>query len=280
MTQNGVSVEKDVVFGRGGDVDLLCDVYSPPAGVSKRTAIIHLHGGGFQRGSKDNGCQLAAPLAERGYVSLACDYRLAPQSKWPAPVEDVKTAIRWARANANRLGIDASKIVLAGYSAGGHLALTATGTANRPEFEGTGGSAGVGSEVAACLALYSVAELPRDADGNHPLMPAGSDDEAFRRAASINYIQPGFPPTLLFHATTDTTIPFETSMRFFEALRKANALAEMHIFEGLSHVFDRHPEFAASMAEISDLFLDRHVVDPRTYPPFGPQAIAAVTTAP
>jgi dipeptidyl aminopeptidase/acylaminoacyl peptidase len=72
------------------------------------------------------------------------------------------------------------------------------------------------------------------------------------------------------HATGDTTISFEDSVSLFNALRKAGVPAEMHLFDGLSHVFDRHPEFAAPSIEVCDLFLDRHVVEPRVYPPFAP----------
>jgi acetyl esterase/lipase len=73
-------------------------------------------------------------------------------------IEDVKTAIRWTRANAVSLGIDPARIVIVGYSAGGHLALTAAGTQNRRELEGSGGHAGAGTQVAACVAFYPVVD--------------------------------------------------------------------------------------------------------------------------
>ena len=148
------TVEKDVVFGKGGQTDLHCDIYRPSNASEKRMAIIHFHGGGFGGGSKDNLADRITPLTARGYVSIAAQYRLSGVAKWPAQMEDVKASIRWTRANAGKLGIDPKRIAVAGYSAGGHLALFAASTANRSEFEGDGGNRGVGTEVAACLAFY------------------------------------------------------------------------------------------------------------------------------
>src|ERR1051325_5566592 len=155
-----VDVSRDIVFGQAGDKDLLCDVYRPAAGVSKHTALIHLHGGGFRGGSKA-GARVAAPLAALGYLGVSIDYRLSGDVKWPAQIEDTKAAIRWVRSNAASPDIEPAKVALVGYSPGGLMALIAAATPNAPELEGTGGSAGAGSEVAACVVLYPVASRER-----------------------------------------------------------------------------------------------------------------------
>ena len=272
---SAVLIEKDIVLGRGGDRELLGDVYRPPAGTEKRTAVIHFHGGGYRDGSKENVARTALPFAALGYVCIAAQYRLGSEAKWPAQLEDAKASIRWARAHADSLAVDATKIAVAGYSAGAHLALIAAGTAHLPQFEGQGGNAGVSSEVAACLAFYAPGTTRRGPDGSdHVIMAAGSDDEAYRRASPMTYISDDYPPTALFHATGDTTIPFDASMRLFQKLRDMRVPVELHLFEGLSHVFDRHPEFAAPGADLCDLFLDRHVVEQRVYPPFEQPAAA------
>jgi acetyl esterase/lipase len=261
-----VAVEKDVVFGRGGSTDLRLDIYRPPAGTEKRMATIHLHGGGFTGGSKNTLSQRVPPYAALGYVGLAIQYRLAGDAKWPAQIEDVKAAIRWARTNAKSLGVDPDKIAVVGHSAGGHLALFAAGTANRPEFEGKGGNSGVGTEVAACSAYYPAAELrPRNDGTAHALLTPGSDEAAHRAASPVTYIAKGFPPTVIFHGTADTTIPLESSERVFKLLRDAQVPAEFHAIEGVPHVFDSNRDFAEMAARLADFFIDRHVIRPRAW---------------
>src|SRR6185503_96730 len=150
----GVTVEKDVVYGKGGAMDLRLDVYKPRPGTEKRAATVHLHGGGFTGGSKDTLNERILPFAKHGYVAIASQYRLLGQSPWPGMLEDVKAAIRWTRANAARLNIDPARIIIVGYSAGGFLALTAAGTQNKADMEGRGGNPGVGTGVEACAAFY------------------------------------------------------------------------------------------------------------------------------
>src|ERR1700741_2704825 len=133
--------EKDIVFGKGGDMDMTLDVYRPPEGVTpKRMAIIHLFGGGFFVGNKNAGYIIndAKGLGNYGYTSISPNYRLQTQGLWPAQIHDTKAAVRWTRANAAKLGIDEDKIVVAGYSAGGMLSLMAAGPNDKTEFEGTG----------------------------------------------------------------------------------------------------------------------------------------------
>lgn len=262
-TQGTVTAERDVVFGKGGGMDLRLDIYKPPAGTEKRMATIHFHGGGFTSGSKETLEQRIRPYAALGYVAIAAQYRLAGQSKYPGLVHDAKAAIRWVRANATRLGIDPKRIGVVGYSAGAYMALFTAGTARHPEFEGDGGNPGAGSEAAVCIGYYPAPDITA------ALVPEGMDPAARAAAASTAYLSE-FPPTLLFHGVADTTIRIEGTQRLFQQLRDAKVPAEFHAFEGVPHVFDEHPEFAEACARLADLFIDRHVIRPRTYPPFQP----------
>ena len=206
-------VEKDIVFGKGGSMDLTLDVYQPPAGVTpKRMAIIHLFGGGFFVGNKNAGYIIndAKALGARGYTNISANYRLQTQGSWPAQIHDVKAAIRWTRANAARLGIDANRIAVAGYSAGGMLSLMAAGTNGKKEFEGDGGNAGVSSDVNASIGVYPLASA-QTAGG---LFPAGqATPENIAAASPTTYISATFAPTIFIHGTKDGTVPVAVERR-------------------------------------------------------------------
>jgi acetyl esterase len=247
---SGVKVEKDVVVGNAGDTELHCDIYRPPPGKEKRMALIHFHGGAFVVGSKNELAPKVTPLAARGYVSVAAQYRLGGASQWPSQIEDAKLHIRWVREHADSLGIDPKRIGLAGYSAGGYIAVY---TAGQPD-----------AGVAACIASYPAPEVTRG------VMPPGSDDAAVKATGTFTQIHEGYPPTVIYHGLADTTIPPENSQRLLQALRDAKVPCELHTFAGVPHEFDAHPEFAEACAAITDFFLDREVLNPRTYPPFGP----------
>jgi acetyl esterase/lipase len=262
--------EKDIVFGKGGDIDMTLDVYRPPAGVTeKRLAIIHLFGGGFFAGNKNAGYIIndAKALGARGYTSVSANYRLQSQGLWPAQIHDVKAAIRWTRANAERIGVDADKIAVAGYSAGGMLALMAAGTNDKPEFEGTVGTPGVSSKVNACIGVYPLAsaQIARGLFGE-----GGATPENIAAASPTTYIGPNFAPTIFIHGTADTTVLPQSSIDFFTKLHAANVPTALTMIQGANHAFDNGALDAVEvMAQSIDLFLDRLFVNPKPYPSFG-----------
>jgi len=263
-------VEKDIVFGKGGSIDLTLDVYQPPAGVTpKRMAIVHLFGGGFFVGNKNAGYIVndVKALGARGYTNISANYRLQQQSSWPAQIHDVKAAIRWTRANAAKLGVDANKIAVAGYSAGGMLALMAAGTNGKKEFEGDGGNAGVSSDVNACIGVYPLASA-QIATG---LFPQGqATPENIAAASPTSYISATFAPTIFVHGTKDGTVPVQSSIDFFGKLQALNVPTTMTLIQGADHAFDNNaPDAVEVMAASIDLFLDRLLVNPKPYPSFG-----------
>ena len=263
-------VDKDIVFAKGGSQDLALDVYQPPAGVPpKRMAIVHLFGGGFYTGNKNAGYIVndAKVLGARGYTSISANYRLQTQGSWPAQLHDVKAAIRWTRANAARLGIESNRIAVAGYSAGGMLALTAAGTNGRKEFEGEGGNAQVSSDVNACIGVYPLASA-QIATG---LFPSGQATPPNIAAASpTTYISASFAPTIFIHGTNDKTIPVQSSVDFFTKLHGLGVPTTLTLIQGADHAFDNNaPDAVEVMAASIDLFLDRLLINPKPYPSFG-----------
>jgi len=265
--------ERDIVFGRGGDIDLTLDVYHPPEGVEpKRMAVIHLFGGGFFVGSKNAGYIVndARALGARGYTNISANYRLQSEGLWPAQIHDTKAAIRWTRANAGRLGIDADKIAVAGYSAGGMLSLLAAGTNGMDAFEGEGGNAGVSSAVQASIGVYPLASA-HTARGLFPEdLSADALAQAVTGASPTSYISENFAPTIFIHGTADDTVPMSSSMSFFNQLHDLGVPSAMTLIQGADHAFDNSAMDAVEvMAQSIDLFLDRLFVNPQAYRGFG-----------
>jgi acetyl esterase/lipase len=263
-----LKVERDIVFGKGGTMDMKLDVYQPADGVtSKRTAIIHLFGGGFTGGSKEAGYIIndIKALAPRGYTNISANYRLQSQDKWPAQIHDVKAAIRWTRANAAKLAIEPNRIVIAGYSAGGMLSLFCAGTNGKKEFDGEVGTPGVSSDVNACIGVYPLASA-QIARG----LFTDPTPEAITAASPTTYISKDFAPTIFIHGTNDTTVPVTSSVDFFSKLLALGVPTTMTLIQGAAHAFDNNaPDAVEVMAHSIDLFLDRLIVNPKPYPAFG-----------
>ena len=265
--------ERDIVFGRGGDMDLTLDVYHPPENVEpKRMAIIHLFGGGFFVGNKNAGYIIndAKALGRLGYTNISANYRLQSEGLWPAQIHDTKAAIRWTRANAERLGIDADKIAVAGYSAGGMLSLMAGATNGMEAFEGNGGNAGVSSEVQAAIGVYPLAAAQTARGLFSDELSEAALADAMAAASPTSYIGAGFAPTIFIHGTNDNTVPVSSSIDFFNRLHDLDVPTALTLIQGADHAFDNGATDAIEvMAQSIDLFLDRLFVNPQPYPSFG-----------
>jgi acetyl esterase/lipase len=277
MTESGrVTVESDVVFGHGGGRDLLCNVYRPPAATvsGPAPAVLLVHGGAWHQGDRMQLHGYGILLGRAGFVCVASEYRLVPESPWPAQIHDVKAAIRWMRANADELGIHPDRIVIEGNSAGAHLALVAAGTPGLAEFEGDGGNAGVPTAVAAVIAIYPptrffVKSSPR---GGSPLRALTEDlsEEAAVAASPLSYVSAQFPPTLLIHGSADETVPVGASLVMYEALAAAGVPTDMHIYAEQPHAFDAIPQFGRQCAAEMLLFLARYAPDRTPAPAAAP----------
>ncbi|GAB4323936.1 MAG: hypothetical protein Kow0010_05610 [Dehalococcoidia bacterium] len=261
-TAGRVTIEEGVVFGRGGGRELRCDVFTPPGGARNAPAVLLVHGGGWREGDRTQLRGYGILLGREGFVCVASEYRLAPGATWPAQIHDVKAAIRWMRANAGELGINADQIAIEGNSAGGHLALMAAGTPNMPEFEGDGGNPGVGTEVAAVIAFYAPARLDASNQVIRDLLGSASADAA-SAASPLTHVSPSFPPTMLIHGNRDDVVPVGESFRMYDALDRAGVPVELHIFAGEPHAFDSGSLLGRQSAGLMRAFLARYVAVPQ-----------------
>src|SRR5438067_6167118 len=121
VSQSGVRVENGIVYATTVGVSLKLDAYLPTA-PGLHPGVIVIHGGGWYTGIRGWDRELGVALAQAGFVAFGVDYRLAPAFTYPAPVEDVQTAVRWIRVHGSEFGVDPGRLGAIGESAGGHLA--------------------------------------------------------------------------------------------------------------------------------------------------------------
>lgn len=199
--------------------------------------LMFVPGGGWVHGRRAfQGNALLSHLAERGWVCLSIDYRVAPRHPWPQHLDDVRTAIAWARANAGGFGGDARFLTIAGASAGGHLAAVAGLTADDP--------------LAAVIGIYgrydwedrSTPErkrFMRFIERGVVKKRYDSNRELFRSASPIALAGPHAPAFLVIHGTADTIIPVAQAAAFAARLRATSHAAVGYLeLPGAHHGFD------------------------------------------
>ncbi|WP_304646000.1 glycosyl hydrolase family 28 protein [uncultured Duncaniella sp.] len=158
---DGVRAYNDVVYTtikktRFGDRDLHVDIFRPDDNKTY-PALIMIHGGGWNSGDKSLQIPMAQQIALRGYVTIPVEYRLIPEALYPAGLHDIKTAVRWVRANAARYGIDPERIAVSGCSAGAQLATLVGVTNGSKTHEGKGDWRKVSSDVQAVINMDGIA---------------------------------------------------------------------------------------------------------------------------
>jgi acetyl esterase/lipase len=260
----------EIPYGRGGDVELLLDLYRPAGEVSRRPAVVFIHGGGWCGGEKEHYRDLAAQVASRGYTCASVDYRLSHQAPFPAAAEDCKCAVRWLRAHARECGVDADRVGVLGGSAGAHLAAMVALTPG--QFEGDGGwsdsSSAVQGAVCYCGPFdLTVASPPVLADAAGQFVKPSSPADrhaACWRASPMQYVTSSAPPFLLLHGDRDDIVPVEQAERFAAALQAVGVPVEFvrvrygnHGFEPVGAPATQPDAAAVTFCVMS--FLDSHL---------------------
>ena len=126
---------KNISYVRYGNRVLQLDLYLPKKIQQKIPAIIFVHGGGWRAGYRTNFTAFAIAMAERGYAAATISYRLSPEAKYPAAIQDAKAAVRWLRQHAAEYRINPDQIAIAGGSAGGQIASLAGVTDGIQKFD-------------------------------------------------------------------------------------------------------------------------------------------------
>ena len=158
MARPDVEVIHDINYVDGGRRARL-DIYrAKDVDLENAPVLVQVHGGGWTVGNKEHqGLLLMNRMAQRGWICVAMNYRLAPRHPFPAQIIDVKRAIAWTRANIAAYGGDPSYLVVTGGSAGGHLAALAALTPGEPEYQP--GFEHADTSVAGCVPFYGVYDM-------------------------------------------------------------------------------------------------------------------------
>ncbi|MFT7536392.1 MAG: acetyl esterase [Hyphomicrobiaceae bacterium] len=221
-----------VVYKTVGDVELRLYLFFPKDHVATdtRPAAVFYFGGGWNGGTIEQFKPQAHYLASRGMVTAVCDYRVKQRHGTDpfACVADGKSAVRWLRSNAQRLGIDPKRIAAGGGSAGGHVAAT-TGVV--PGLEEQGEDTTVSSKANALLLFNPVFDNGPGGYGHARVK------KRYREISPLHNISKDAPPTIVFLGTKDKHIPVATAESYADKMKAAGSRCDLHLYKGLPHGF-------------------------------------------
>ena len=265
---------RTLTYASRDGIDLVLDLYLPAKPIRRPVpVVVFLHGGGWSGGTRTTGPDFKRYFAQDGFAMASIEYRLTPSHLFPAAVEDVRTAVRWLKANAAAHDLDADRICLWGTSAGGHLAAVAA-LAPRGMFEGAA-NPNQTSTVRCVLDAYGPTRFDvmdaQTAEERPTLQPAAvtitlgpaarggrgtipHDDPAspesrllgapvqsvadrVRAASPMTYVSKDAPPFLIMHGLADNSVPHGQSVLLYDALKAAGADASLVLIDGLPHTF-------------------------------------------
>lgn len=244
VAASGYSYHSNITYKRANGQDIKLDVISIDPPSQPRPTLLYIYGGGWVNGTKGSVTLAPLPYLERGMNAVVIDYRVADNGLAPAAVEDCRCAFRWVYTHAKQYGFDTRKIVIAGESAGGHLALI---TAMLPPSAGFDNECQQPDEApnlkAAAVVSYSgPTDIADFLEGPHQYWAAlkwfGSNPnrlELARRLSPVNYARPGLPPIILVHGDSDPYVPYEHAKRLEEALNGAGVPNQLITLHGPVH---------------------------------------------
>jgi acetyl esterase/lipase len=253
----GIDFHPDVVYDErdGETLHLQIAVPMDPAAMwfgprKKYPLLVYIPGSAWMRQNVYITLQRVLRVCERGYAVAVVQYRPSEVAGFPAQIEDTKTAIRFMRKNAEAYGIDTDKVAVWGDSSGGHTAVMAGITGAGLLDNGTYGE--FSCEVGCVLDWFGPTDItmmnyyPGMLDHVEPNSPEGmllggvnvlENPELAQKANPIHYLSKDkkVPPTQIIHGDQDSIVPFNQSVRLYEAMKKLNLPVEMYRLENGGH---------------------------------------------
>lgn len=250
---------RDVTYCTMDGMDVKMDVYFPADTSQPVPAVIYIHGGGWTSGDKRAGAGTPEipVLVKAGFVAFSLNYRLAPEYRFPAMIEDVKCAIRSIRAHADEYHIDPEHIGVWGGSAGGHL-VSLLGTSDESAGFDVGQYLEYSSRVQAVVDMFGPSDLlkefrsQQEQNASHVFFL-----EQLESASPITYITPDDPPFLILQGDQDEVVPMEQSQILYDRLTATGVPATLVIVHNAGHGFK--PTGGAidpSRGDLSQMILD------------------------
>jgi acetyl esterase/lipase len=239
---------RGIVYTTHGKDKFVLDL-AMPATQGPHPVVLCIHGGAWKYGDRTDlawspaGDLIVDELTKAGYATASIDYRLAPKHKFPAQIEDCKTAVRFLRANAEKYNLDKSRIAACGFSAGGHLAALLGTTDSSAGFDGAlypDESSGVHCVLdyfgPSDLSLYFPSAGLRE---THMVPLLGKDAahslDVYKKASPITYVSKKTVPHLIVHGTFDLLVPVIHSERYRDKLKAEGVPVECFFMTGRMH---------------------------------------------
>jgi acetyl esterase len=226
-----------------GDVDMRVWIFTPEGHSTDdyRPAIVFFFGGGWSGGNPVHFRRHCEYLAARGMVAIAADYRVRSRHGVTANrcVEDAKSAMRWIRMHADRLGIDPNRIAAGGGSSGGHLAAA---TATLPLYDDPNDDLSISARPNA-LVLFNPAVVLAPISEGFEFLGAGITNLNELMGVELESISPyhhvksGVVPTIIFHGTADNIVPYKTVELFREKMKAQGNPCLLVGYQGAGHGF-------------------------------------------
>ncbi|HEY5663466.1 MAG TPA: alpha/beta hydrolase [Ilumatobacter sp.] len=247
--RTGIVVARNVAYG--DDRRNVLDVYRPATSDRPLPVVVQIHGGAWVLGHKAQQAQpLLHRLAANGYVGVSINYRLAPGTRFPGQVIDVKRAIAWVKAHIGGYGGDPGLVIVTGGSAGGQLAALAALTPNDPAYQP--GFEASDTTVAGCIPFYGPSDFTNrfgirgrrssmEAFVRRTVMPGAMRDvpELYRAMSPIEHVTADAPPFLVIQPDLDVLVWREEARAFAEHLAAVsrNPVVYWEV-PGAQHAFD------------------------------------------
>lgn len=260
ITANAIRTEHDVDYLGGGRKEK-ADLYLPsnPQSGQKFPAVLIIHGGGWSMGNKraKREVNIGTTLAQNGYVGMSINYLLAneanPGPTWPQNLYDCKTAVRWLRANAERLQIDPTRIGVIGGSAGGHLAAMVGLCGGELDPPGEGDT-----RVQCVVNLYAPVLWFEQRDLDMFRKTRAEAPELYQQADPRTHIDRNDPPMLIIHGTADNIVSVADSEALAAAMKTKGASYQLEIIPDAPHSFHLQPK-QRDLRPLVLEFFDKHL---------------------